>query len=103
MLEDKPKYITNLEAYKKIASEVGVSERAVRNVIRYFFNFIFRYARMQKKITILGFGTVKTNDRSKYFVVRRRKVSKLFKEHKNSKPSEISKGTKFNQKSLGKL
>jgi nucleoid DNA-binding protein len=97
MSEDKPKYITNAEAYLKIASAVGINEWAVKNVIKYFFNFAFIYMQMQKSIRIKNFGAFKKAPRSKYLINRRKRLRKL------KKKKEVNTVIRYNKNSFSKL
>ena len=56
MLEDKPKYISNKEAYKRIASELGVNESKVEKTITLFFKVVNKFLVKQKQTSLSGLG-----------------------------------------------
>jgi nucleoid DNA-binding protein len=91
MWEDKPKYISNKEAYKSIASELGIPEKQVKNIVhRFFLNLKNMFIKKQVNVTIYGFGKLKRNKKGNALFDNRRSHNQMISNARHSDYNRFS-------------
>ena len=84
MLVDKPKYISNKEAYKRIASELGVNESDVETTINSFFGTLIIFITKQKQVALSGLGKFIRTKKGTLLMTRRAKKAQKVSDRRHS-------------------